>query len=233
MCGRYTNTLSAADIEEHFRTSIPSDLGTGRYNVAPTEEILAIVRGRDGGSEARILKWGLVPWWSKDTKGAARMINARVETVATKPAFRDLVASAEGRALIPADGWFEWLKAEDPKQPRQPFRFVVDGGAPFAFAGLWTSAKIAGERIQTATIITCSAAPNRVAAAVHDRMPVVLPGPEAEHAWLSEDLDSAGAVSLCGPLPEQRLAVAPANPRVNKSGLDDEGPDLLVAPLAA
>ena len=233
MCGRYTNTLSAADIEEHFRTSIPSDLGTGRYNVAPTEEILAIVRGRDGGRQAGTVRWGLVPWWSKDTKGAARMINARVETVANKPALRDLIASAEGRALIPADGWFEWLKAEDRKQPRQPFRFVVDDGAPFAFAGLWTSAKIDGERIRTATIITCTAAENRVAAAIHDRMPVVLASPEAEAAWLRDDVDSSGAVSLCRPLPSDRLSVAPANPRVNKSGLDDEGPDLLVAPLAA
>jgi len=233
MCGRYTNTMSAADIQAHFNTSIPSDLGTGRYNVAPTEEILAIVRGREGGPEARILRWGLVPWWSKDTKGAARMINARVETVATKPAFRDLIASAEGRALIPADGWFEWLRAEDPKQPRQPFRFVVDRGAPFAFAGLWTSAKIDGERIETATIITCSAAANRVASAIHNRMPVVLPSPEAESAWLGDGLDAAGAASLCQPVPAERVSVAPANPRVNKSGLDDEGPDLLVAPLAA
>jgi putative SOS response-associated peptidase YedK len=233
MCGRYTNTLSASDIEEHFHTSIPRDLGTGRYNIAPTEEILALVRGRDGEPQARVLRWGLVPWWSKDTKGAARMINARAETVAAKPAFRELVASGGGRALIPADGWFEWLRAEDPKQPRQPFRFVVDGGAPFAFAGLWTSAKIAGERIETASIITCSARENRVAAAIHDRMPVVLPDPEAEQAWLSEDLDAGGAVAMCHALPADRLQVIPANPRVNKSGLDDEGPDLLVAPMAA
>ena len=233
MCGRYTNTLSAADIEEHFRTSIPRDLGTGRYNIAPTEEILALVRGRDGEPAARVLRWGLVPWWSKDTKSAARMINARVETVTSKPAFRELVAGPGGRALIPADGWFEWLRAEDPKQPRQPFRFVVDGGAPFAFAGLWTSAKIGGERIETATIITCSARENRVAAAIHDRMPVVLGDRAAEQAWLSEDLDATGAVELCHALPTERVTVAAANPRVNKSGLDDEGPDLLVAPLAA
>ena len=233
VCGRYTNTLSAGDLEEHFRTSIPTEIGTRRYNVAPTEEILAIVRGRDGEPQARVLRWGLVPWWSKDAKGAARMINARVETVASKPAFRELIAWGEGRALIPADGWFEWLRAEDPKQPRQPFRFVVDGGAPFAFAGLWTNAKINGERIETATIITCSARDNRVAAAIHDRMPVVLPDHEAEHAWLSNDLDATGAVALCRPLAPARLQAVPANPRVNKSGLDDEGPDLLVAPLAA
>ncbi len=229
MCGRYTNTLSRGDLEEHFRTSIATDLGTRRYNIAPTEEILAFVRGREGSPTARVLRWGLVPWWSKDTKGGARMINARVETVASKAAFKDLVTSAAGRALIPADGWFEWLRAEDPKQPRQPFRFVVDGGGPFAFAGLWTRAKINGEPVETASIITCSSRENRVAAAMHDRMPVVLPDRAAQTAWLSEDVDAAGALALCGPLPTARLAAIPANPRVNKSGLDDEGPELLAA----
>ncbi len=233
MCGRYTNTLSRGDLEEHFRTNIPSEIGTGRYNVAPTEEILTLVRGQDGEPAARVVRWGLLPWWSKDRKGAARMINARVESVQTKSAFRDLIAGADGRALVVADGWYEWLRAEDPRQPRRPMRFSVGEGGPFAFAGLWTSVKIDGERIETATIVTCSAAGNRMAAAVHDRMPVVLADPDVQRAWLSADVDGAAAVSLCGTLPESRLAVAPANPRVNRSGLDDEGPDLLVAPLAA
>jgi putative SOS response-associated peptidase YedK len=233
MCGRYTNTLSRGDLIEHFRTNIATDLGSGRFNIAPTEEILAIVRDRRGEPAARVLRWGLVPWWSKDLKGAARMINARTETVARKPAFRELIATAEGRALIPADGWFEWLRAEDPRQPRQPFRFTVDDGGPFAFAGLWTHAKIDGERVETATILTCSAMENPVAAPIHDRMPVVLGDRDSERAWLSDGLDGAAALALCGPLPAGRLRVAPANPRVNKSGLDDEGPDLLVAPVAA
>ena len=233
MCGRYTNTLSRGDLEEHFRTSIPTEIGSHRYNIAPTEEILAIVRNKEGDREARVVRWGLVPWWSKDLKGAARMINARMETVASKPAFRELVATAAGRALIPADGWYEWLRAEDPRQPRQPFRFTVEGGAPFAFAGLWTRATIDGERVQTATILTCSAAGNAVAAPIHDRMPVVLGDANAEEAWLSDELDATGALALCRALPAEQMTVAPANPRVNKSGLDDEGPDLLAAPLAA
>ena|SRR5271163_411477 len=233
MCGRYSNTLSRVDLEEHFRTDIPSEIGTRRYNIAPTEDILALVRGGDGEPQARVLKWGLLPWWSKDRKGAARMINARVEGVETKPAFRDLIAGADGRAVVLADGWYEWLKAEDPKQPRRPMRFTVDAGAPFAFAGLWTSAKIEGERIETATIITCSALGNPVAAPVHDRMPVVLADAEVQRAWLSADVDGPGAVSLCEPLTAARLSVAPANPRMNKSGLENEGPDLLVAALDA
>jgi putative SOS response-associated peptidase YedK len=233
MCGRYTNTLGRGDLQEHFATNIATDIGSGRYNVAPTEQILTIVRDRDGARAARIVRWGLVPWWSKDLKRAASMINARVETVQTKAAFRDLVASAEGRALIVADGWYEWLKAEDRRQRRQPFRFTVDGGEPFAFAGLWTHATVDGDRIETATILTMSAQENRVAAAIHDRMPVVLGERASQLAWLDEELDGPAAVELCHALPEQRLGVAAANPRVNKSGLDDEGPDLLLAPLGA
>jgi putative SOS response-associated peptidase YedK len=233
MCGRYTNTLSSGELEEQFHTRIASDLGSRRYNIAPTEQILAVVRGRDGGPQARILSWGLVPWWSKDAKGAARMINARSETASRKPAFRDLVGSADCRALVIADGWYEWLRPEDPRQPRQPFRFTVDDGGPFAFAGLWTRATIAGERLETATILTVDATSNRVAAPIHDRMPAVLADGDSERVWLSEDLDAAGALALCRTLPSERLHAAPANPRVNRSGLDDEGPDLLVAPLAA
>lgn len=233
MCGRYTNTAGRGPIESHFDIRLPSDAGLGRYNVAPTEQILAIVRGRDGEPKARVVRWGLVPWWSKDAKGAARMINARSETAAQKPAFRELIASADGRALIVADGWFEWLRPEDPRQPRQPFHFTVDDGGPFAFAALWAHAKIDGERLETATIITVDARANRVASPIHDRMPAVLPDRASERAWLSGELDAKSALALCAPLPAARTHAAPANPRVNKSGLDEEGPDLLVAPLAA
>jgi putative SOS response-associated peptidase YedK len=236
VCGRYTNTLSRGDLQEHFRTNIAGEMGTRRYNVAPTEDILAIALGAQGERKAGVVKWGLIPWWSKDAKGAARMINARVESVTSKPAFRDLIGVARGRsggrALILADGWYEWLRAEDPKHPRQPFRFIVDGGAPFAFAGLWTHARIDGERVATATILTCSAAAHPVAGPIHDRMPVALCDGALQDAWLSADLDAAGALALCGPVPAERLAVAPANPRMNKSGLDEEGADLLVAPAA-
>jgi putative SOS response-associated peptidase YedK len=233
MCGRYTNTLSRGDLQEHFATRIASDLGSGRYNIAPTETILGIVRARDGEREARELRWGLVPWWSRDLKASARMINARAETAANKPAFRKLIPCARGRALIPADGWYEWLRAEDPRQPRQPMRFTVDDGRTFAFAGLWTRARVAGEEILSASILTCSALANPIAAPIHDRMPVVLSDAASEHAWLSEEVDGDGALALCRALPAERLSVRPANPRVNRSGLDDEGPDLLRATIAA
>ncbi len=96
--------------------------------------------------EARRLRWGLVPWWAKDLKGSERMINARVETVASTRAYRDLLPDASWRALQIADGYFEWLKPEKRSEPRQPFFFQVDGGVPFAFAALWTTARIAGSR---------------------------------------------------------------------------------------
>src|SRR5581483_10743636 len=134
----------------------------------------------------RLLRWGLVPRGARDVKVGNRMINARVETVLRRGAFASLIADAAHRALVPADGWYEWLKAEDRRQPRQPFHFTVDDGAPFAFAGLWTTARIEGEPLSTFTIIT--GPPNRVAASVHDRMPVVLAGPQAEAAWLSPDV---------------------------------------------
>ncbi len=235
VCGRYTNTLDPSRLQERFGVRFPAE-GSQRFNVAPTEPVLAVVRG-ENGLQARVLRWGLVPWWAKDLKGAARMINARIETVERKPAFRELLAGARvragGRALICADGWFEWLKAEDPRQPRQPFLFSVDGGAAFAFAGLWARSRIDGRTVETSTILTRSAADNQRAARIHDRMPVVVSDRDGEAAWLSEDVDAADALAALSPLAPERLQVTAANPRVNRSGLEQEGPDLLVGPAAA
>ena len=122
------------------------------------------------------------------------------------------------RCLVPADGWYEWLKAEKKSAPRIPFRYTVDGGAVFAFAGLYDGTG--------AAILTGPA--NEVCAPVHDRMPCVLAGPEAEAAWLSRDVAPEDAAHLLGPLPSDRVSVAPANPAVNKAGV--EGPELIVAP---
>ena len=112
------------------------------------------------------------------------MINARMETVTTKPAYRRLIPRAQRRALQIADGYFEWLKPEKRSEPRQPFFFQVDGGVPFAFAALWTPARVDGEWIHSVALLTCDAAPNRVAAAIHDRMPVILADRDAQQAWL-------------------------------------------------
>lgn len=230
MCGRYTNTAGPEELNDRFRVPIESSAGTGRYNVAPTEQVLAIV-APDGEPQARLLRWGLVPHWARDLKGAAKMINARIETVASKPAYRDLIPTGSRRALQLADGYFEWLKPEKPSEPRQPFFFQVDGGAPFAFAALWTPAKIDGRWIESVTLLTCDSAPNLIAAPIHGRMPVMLADADAQRAWLDPRLGAEEALALCGALPTERLSARAANPAVNRAGdLDAEGPELLLAP---
>jgi putative SOS response-associated peptidase YedK len=231
MCGRYTNTAGVQELNERFRLPFPGDAGTHRYNVAPTEEVLAIVAPKRE-HEVRMLRWGLIPTWAKDVKVAHKMINAKLETVATRPAFRNLIESGSRRALQIADGYYEWLKPERRGEPRQPFLFRVDGGVPFAFAALWTPAKIDGEWIESVVLLTCDSSANALAAAIHDRMPVILADRDAQQAWLDPDLDAREALALCGPLECSRLAASPANPALNKPGMAPEGPELLRAPHA-
>lgn len=228
MCGRYTNTAGPEELNERFRVPISGPAGTGRYNIAPTEEVLAIVSPK-GEQQARLLRWGLIPPWASDLKGAAKMINARMETVTTKPAFRALIPKASRRALQLADGYFEWLKAEKRSEPRQPFFFQVDGGAPFAFAALWTPANVGGEWVQSIGLLTCDSSSNPVAAAIHDRMPVILADRDAQQAWLDGSLGAEEALALCCPLAPERLSAKAANPAVNKVQVP-EGPELLLAP---
>ncbi len=231
MCGRYTNTAGPEELNDRFKVPIASDAGTRRFNVAPTEEVIAIVAPK-GEAEARLLRWGLIPPWADDLKGGGKMINARMETVTTSPAYRTLIPKASRRALQLADGYFEWLKAERRSEPRQPFFFEVDGGIPFAFASLWTPAKVGGEWVQSVSLLTCDSSPNRVAAAIHDRMPVILADRESQQAWLDASLGAEEALELCRALPAERLTARPANPAVNKAGEPQlEGPELLVAPL--
>jgi putative SOS response-associated peptidase YedK len=225
VCGRYTNTAGIEELNDRFRVPIPSDAGTRRFNIAPTEEVLALVSPH-GQPEARLLRWGLVPWWAKDLRSASKMINARVETVASKPAFRELIPSSSRRALQIADGYFEWLKPERRSEPRQPFFFQVDGGLPFAFAALWTKATVAGQRIESVSLLTCDAAPNHVVSAIHNRMPVILADSEAQSAWLDSSLGAEEALELCRALPAGRLSVRAVDPAVNKVG-GSEGPELL------
>ena len=161
--------------------------GLGRFNVAPTQEILVVRSSPDeaeaeqGEREARLMRWGLVPVWAKDLKVGYRMINAKTENLTKSKAYGPLVGKFRHRCLIVADGFYEWMKAEDPKQPRQPWRFTVDGGEPFAFAGLctrkeWDDPEERGVDpdgyLYSATIITTT--PNAVVKPVHDRMPAIL-----------------------------------------------------------
>lgn len=231
MCGRYTLTADPSALERRFGVVIPFSEGSRRYNVAPSEPVLALVAGA-AEPQAKLLRWGLVPGFARELRIGARMINARSETALRNGAFRDLIASAQRRALVPADGFYEWLRSEDPRRPRQPFHITIDDGSPFAFAGLWTRSRIDGEPVESVTILTTAA--NAAVAPLHDRMPVILPDAASERAWLSAALDGEAAQASCGPLDAARTHVAPANPAVNKAGVPEaEGPQLLRAPAAA
>lgn len=240
MCGRFTvTTKDTKKVADRFQVELEKALGDGgsamgRFNVAPTQEVLTVrsspeeMEAAQGEREARLMRWGLVPRWAKDLKVGYRMINAKTERLLESKAYSPLVGKFRHRCLIVADGFYEWMKAEDPKQPRQPWRFTVDGGEPFAFAGICTRKEWEEDWLYSCTIITTE--PNEVVAKVHDRMPVVLPGPDAEAAWLSPDLGAEDAVAMCVPLDGERMEGAPANPRLNKVGKGIEGPELLVVP---
>jgi putative SOS response-associated peptidase YedK len=190
--------------------------------VCPTEPVLAVC----GEREARALRWGLVPPWARKLGGGYEPINARAESASSKRPFAELMASGEHRCLVVADGWYEWLKPERPRGDRIPFRYTVDGGELFSFAGLWHERRVGGERVASVTILTTTA--NGVCMPVHDRMPCVLASPDAEAAWLAPEVDAEAAVELLLPLEDQRTTAAPANPAVNRAGV--EGPELIVAP---
>ena len=231
MCGRFTLTSSdERRLGSRFQISLDASVETalGRYNVAPTQEVLTIQNDPEAedGKSARLARWGLVPFWAKDLKVGYRMINARAEGVLKSRAYGPLVKKSENRCLIIADGFYEWMKAEKPKEPKQPIRFTVDGGEPFAFAGLATTREWEGEEMTSCTIITTEA--NQDVEPVHDRMPVILPDAEAEAAWMSDKLDPDEAISFCRPLENGRITVKPANKKLNKVGGAKEGPDFLL-----
>jgi putative SOS response-associated peptidase YedK len=229
VCGRYTNTAGVEELNDRFRVPIEDSAGTHRFNIAPTEEVLAIVSPK-GEPHARLLRWGLVPSWAHEIPSSRAMINARMETVTSSPAYRRLIPRGARRALQLADGYYEWLKPERRGEPRQPFHFKVDGGVPFAFAAVWTPARVGGEWIASVALLTCDSRPNPVAAAIHDRMPVILADRDAQLAWLDGSVGADEALELCGALPASRLSASPANPAVNKVDGVPEGPELLRAP---
>ena len=225
MCGRYTlTTPGGRALAERFDVAEPDALDPatlGRFNVCPTEPIAIVTE--DGERSAQTVRWGLVPPWAREVGKGFQPINARAETAADKAPFAELWARPERRCLVLTDGWYEWLKAEKKGAERIPFRYTVDGGEPFAFAGLWGRRRIGSELVYSALVLTCPA--NAVAAPVHDRMPCVLAGPEEEAAWLAGESEG-----LLVPLADERTTVAAANPAVNKAGV--EGPELLTPPQA-
>jgi putative SOS response-associated peptidase YedK len=214
MCGRYTLSTRAEVIAEMFGVATVPEVEP-RYNIAPTQSVPIVRVAPEGSGRAlEFVHWGLIPSWADDPKIGNKMINARGETVASKPSFRS--AFKNRRCLVVTDGFYEWRKTSHGKQPyliRRP------GGEPFAFAGLWEFWKGAAEPVVSCTIITTEA--NRLMAPIHDRMPTIL-DPEDYEMWLDpayKDTDRLQA--LIAPEADGKLIAFPVSTRVNSPGNDD------------
>lgn len=221
MCGRYSlfadysSLLERFDIEE---VSIDESEYTPSYNIAPTHQVLAVV---NDGTKNRLgmLRWGLIPPWAKDEKIGSKMINARAETAAEKPSFRN--AFKKKRCLIIADSFYEWRRTDDQKTP---MRIKLKSGEPFAFAGLWESWKSPeGKTISTCSILTTK--PNDLMATIHDRMPVVL-SKDAEKVWLDPKVDDPEVLGkLLKPFDASEMEAYEVSSAVNSP--KNNGPELI------
>jgi putative SOS response-associated peptidase YedK len=220
MCGRFTQRISSEEFGRIFGAEDLAELPADRFNVAPTDPVVAVVQ-RDTRRALVAYHWGLVPHWASDLKMGSRLFNARAETVATTAAFR--IAFRTKRCLIPANGFYEWLRDSDGKRlPHYVTR--ADGGA-LAFAGLWSSWRppAGGEVLRTCTIITTT--PNEIVARLHDRMPVIL-GPEHWGLWLDPAMREPGPLlRILRPSPADELEVYPVAPLVNS--VRNNGPQLV------
>lgn len=215
MCGRYRLSRRKQIIEEHFDAASDEDW-TPRYNIAPTQPVPIIRQHPQQPKRVMsLVRWGLIPSWSTNASGAARMINARSDTAHVLPAFKNALKLR--RCLIPADGFYEWQKRGS---SRQPYCFEVKGGELFAFAGLWERWKDPnGNWIGSCSILTTT--PNVVASTVHDRMPVIL---EAENydVWLDPGLRDVGELSeMLKPFDARWMRCFPVSTRVNHVNNDD------------
>ena len=217
MCGRYTLIADIGGLAQRFEfdgTDFSYDPG---YNIAPTESVLT-VRNIDG-RELAYMKWGLIPFWAKDPKIGARMINARAETVAEKPAFRN--ALKKRRCLVLADGYYEWQKTPVGKRP---YRIIMKSGEPFAMAGLWETWKDPqGKVVPSCSIITTVA--NDFLAPIHNRMPVIL-STNMEDMWLDLGLEEASTLThILTPYPGESMDAYEVSTMVNYARND--GPEVI------
>jgi putative SOS response-associated peptidase YedK len=217
MCGRYRLSRRKQLVEEYFDCGPSDNDWSPRYNIAPTQYIPVIRQNsKEPVRELSLMRWGLIPSWAKDSSIAAKMINARSETAATKPAFRDPLRFH--RCLIPADGFYEWVQTGKSKEP---FCFEIMEGELFAFAGLWDGWKDPnGNWIRTCSILTTT--PNAVTSAVHDRMPVIV-DPDSYDLWLDPGMTDAQIVSeLLKPYDAKSMRSYPVSMRINHVANDDE-----------
>jgi len=224
VCGRFSSKTPTSELAEYFGVDevVAPDLGP-RYNVAPTDEAYAVAESADGTRRLGTFRWGLIPFWSKDDRGGAKMINARAEGVADKPAFKR--AFERKRCIVPADGFYEWERTGGTR--KQPWYITRADGKPLAFAGLWDSWRPEKDsdagKVRSCTIIT--GAPNDKVAPLHDRMPVMLP-PEVWDAWLDPGNDDVeGLQALLVPVPSEELELVAVRTLVNT--VTNDGPELI------
>jgi putative SOS response-associated peptidase YedK len=219
MCGRYALTTAPEAIRALFRYLEQPEFPP-RHNVAPTQPV-AIVRMVEGRREFALVRWGLIPAWVKDPRGFSLLINARGESALDKPAFRN--AMKRRRCLFPADGFYEWKRDGNRKQP---YFVRLKSGQPMAFAGLWESwSGPNGEEMETAAIVTTTA--SRSIAHIHDRMPVIV-APEAFDFWLDPNVDAQTAAAVIAPAPDAALEAYEVSSAVNRTANDSPG---LLEPL--
>ena len=218
MCGRYRLGAGRKAFLKYFGTNRDDYEWNPRFNIAPTQDVPTI---RQHASEPiRILsamRWGLIPYWAKDSSIGPKMINARAETIASKPAFQESVKKR--RCLIPADGFYEWKKLDS--KTRQPYCFMLSDESVFAFAGIWASWTEPATRklIETCSILTTS--PNALTSDVHDRMPVILRADDYD-LWLDPGFtDDAGITELLRPFDANLMKRFPVSSRVSSAQNDD------------
>jgi putative SOS response-associated peptidase YedK len=225
MCGRFVATSPPDELAAYFGAiPAPETAMEPNYNVAPTQDVLAVVEA-DGERHLDAFFWGLVPSWAKDVKIGSRMINARAETLAEKSAFKRSFQTR--RCLVPADAFYEWKRLDAGKKPKkQPMLIRRRDGDPLAFAGLWSVWRGPDkdqEPMRSLTIVTTS--PNRPMAEVHDRMPVILPE-DRWAEWLDRSNDDLDALSkLLVPAADDLLTLSPVSTLVNN--VRNNGPELL------
>jgi putative SOS response-associated peptidase YedK len=229
VCGRYSlATTTPADVRARFPVGESIEIRR-RYNVAPADDVLAVTVDREGSPRGELLRWGLVPSWAERQDIGLKMINARAETAAERPAFRR--AYERYRCLVLADGFYEWRappSALGSRARKQPFHISCTDQPLFAFAGLWSIWHAPdGAVLRSCAILTVAA--NAAVAPLHDRMPVILP-PDAETAWLEPGTPRAELADLLAPLAPERTALRAVSAAVNDARYD--GPECLAPPVA-
>jgi len=216
MCGRYFLQRDPAALVRYFDAAPPNPNHPPSWNIAPTQAGQVLRRHpQTGVRHLDVLRWGLVPHWARDAPGAAKLINARSETVAEKPSFRD--AFHKRRCIVPMDGFYEWAQNASLKQP---FAVALRSGEPMAVAGLWEGwQQPDGTWLKTYSVITCAASDRQ--ALLHQRMPVILPK-ETWAAWLGETpVDEHALERLLRPAEDALLAFWPIDPRIGRVAEND------------